>query len=92
MNAPSKNPNAHLAAPVRFSPGVEQPAAGEAATISGLIKTMRFIAERTFADGARFVRFMPSVTGSSKGISRSTRDFQVNLLRDFLPSPDAIRW
>jgi hypothetical protein len=56
MNAASKNPNDHLAAPVRFSREVEQPVGDEAATTTGLIKTMRYIAERTFADGGHAIR------------------------------------
>jgi len=56
MNASSKFSNSHIEAPVRFSPSVERPVIDEAATIKGLIATMRYIAERTFSDGGHAIR------------------------------------
>jgi hypothetical protein len=56
MNASSKFSNSHIEAPVRFTPDVERRVADEAATITGLIATMRYIAERTFADGGHAIR------------------------------------
>lgn len=56
MDAPSKDQNDHLDAPVRFDPSVERVAADEAATTQGLIATMRYISERTFADGGHAIR------------------------------------
>lgn len=56
--------------PVRFSESVEQPAADEAETIQGLIATMRYINERTFADGARDQKCAPSLMGFYKVIWR----------------------
>jgi hypothetical protein len=55
MNAPSKHSNGQVA-PVRFSPGVERPAADEASTTTGLIAAMRYIGEKTFADGGHAIR------------------------------------
>ncbi|WP_375786987.1 catalase family protein [Bradyrhizobium sp. Pha-3] len=56
MNAPSKCGNQHLGVPVRFSPAVERPDVDEAATTRGLIAAMRYIGEKTFADGGRAIR------------------------------------
>jgi hypothetical protein len=56
MNAPSKYPDNHVGAPVRFSAGVERLEADEAETTRGLIATMRYIGERTYGDGGHAVR------------------------------------
>jgi len=56
MDAPPKDQNDHPAAPVRFDPSVERLDADEAATTQGLIATMRYISERTFADGGHAIR------------------------------------
>jgi hypothetical protein len=56
MNASSKHLNDRVVPPIRFSPGAEQPVAGEPATIAGLIASMRYIAERTFANGRHAIR------------------------------------
>ena len=56
MNSSSKISNRHIEAPIRFSPGVERAVVDEAATITGLIATMRYIAEKTFADGGHAIR------------------------------------
>jgi hypothetical protein len=54
-----------LQAPVRFSPSVERPEADEAETIQGLMATMRYINEKTLADGGHAIR---SVHAKSHGI------------------------
>ena len=93
MNAPSKSLNDQFVAPIRFEPDVERPVVDEAATITGLIATMRYIAEKTFADGGHAIALsMPSPTAFSRGILRSTRDFQASLLRDCLQNPETTRW
>jgi len=56
MNASSKISNSLIEAPVRFSPDVERPVVDEAATVTGLIGTMRYISDRTFADGGHAIR------------------------------------
>jgi len=56
MNAPSKLPMHRIGAPVRFSPAVERPEVDEATTIQSLIATMRYIGEKTFADGGHAIR------------------------------------
>jgi hypothetical protein len=52
-------------APVRFSPGVEQPEADEADTTQGLLETMRYINEKTLADRGHAIR---SVHAKSHGL------------------------
>jgi hypothetical protein len=54
-----------LQAPVRFSPSVERPEADEVETIQGLMATMRYINEKTLADGGHAIR---SVHAKSHGI------------------------
>jgi hypothetical protein len=54
-----------LEAPVRFSPSVERLEADEAETIRGLITTLRYINEKTLADGGHAIR---SVHAKSHGI------------------------
>src|SRR5260370_11305102 len=56
MSLPSTIMNVQLEAPVRFSPSVERPDADEAKTTQGLIATMRYINEKTFADGGHTLR------------------------------------
>ena len=48
--------NKQLTSPVRFSPSVERPAGDEAKTTQGLIATMRYINEKTLADGGHAIR------------------------------------
>jgi hypothetical protein len=43
--------NNQLTAPIRFSPSLERPDVNEAETTQGLIATMRYITEKTLADG-----------------------------------------
>jgi hypothetical protein len=54
-----------LRAPVRYGPGVEQPEADEAETTQGLLETMRYINEKTLADGGHAIR---SVHAKSHGL------------------------
>src|SRR5450432_2342162 len=48
--------NVQLEAPVRFGPSVERPDADEAKTTQALIATLRYINEKTFADGGHAIR------------------------------------
>jgi hypothetical protein len=57
--------NNQLRPPLRFSPSVERPDADEAETIQGLIATMWYINEKTFADGGHAIR---SVHAKTHGI------------------------
>ncbi|OSI50026.1 catalase family protein [Bradyrhizobium canariense] len=65
MNAPLIFPRKATDAPIRFSPSVERLDPDEAATIEGLIATMRYVNERTFADGRHAIR---SVHAKTQGI------------------------
>ena len=65
MNAPLSFTSKQLGVPVRFSPSVERPEPDEAKTIQGLIAAMRYVNEKTFADGGRAIR---SVHAKSHGI------------------------
>src|SRR6266481_166177 len=59
ISLPSTIMNVQLEAPVRFSPSVERPDADEAKTTQALIATMRYINEKTFADGGHALRSVP---------------------------------
>jgi hypothetical protein len=65
MNAPSILPSKQLSSPVPFSPSIEQVEPDEAESINGLIATMRYVNEKTFADGGHAIR---SVHAKSHGI------------------------
>jgi hypothetical protein len=54
-----------VSVPVRFTPSVERPEPDEAETIQGLIATMRYINEKTLADGGHAIR---SVHAKSHGL------------------------
>jgi hypothetical protein len=56
MNASSKYLNDYVVVPVRFDPAVERLEVDEATTAQGLIASMRYIGERTFADGGHAIR------------------------------------
>ena len=57
--------NNQLRTPVRFSPSVERLGADEAKTTQGLIATIRYITDKTFADGGHAIR---GVHAKSHGI------------------------
>jgi hypothetical protein len=57
--------NNQLRAPVRFSPSVERLGADEAKTTQDLIATIRYITDKTFADGGHAIR---GVHAKSHGI------------------------
>ena len=80
MNAPSKDPKDRPVAPIRFSPGVERPVVDEAATITGLIASMRYIAETTFADGGHAIR---PVHAKSHGILEGYLEVDAGLPSEF---------
>lgn len=65
MNQAAKILDPHFEIPVRFSPAVERPEPDEAETIQDLILTMRYINEKTLADGGHAIR---SVHAKSHGI------------------------
>jgi hypothetical protein len=76
MNAPTKFPVKQLGGPVRFSPSMERLDADEAKTIQGLIATMRYINEKTFADGGHAIR---SVHAKTHGILEGRLEVNADL-------------
>jgi hypothetical protein len=68
-----------LQAPVRFSPSVEWPEADEAETVQGLMATMRYINEKTLADGGHAIR---SVHAKSHGILQGYLEVDAGLPSD----------
>ena len=79
MSLPSTIMNVQLEAPVRFSPSVERPDADEAKTTQGLIATMRYINEKTFADGGHALR---SVHAKTHGILQGYLEVDTDLPDD----------
>ena len=71
--------NVQLEAPVRFSPSVERPDADEAKTTEGLIATLRYINEKTFADGGHAIR---SVHAKTHGILQGYLEVDTGLRGD----------
>jgi hypothetical protein len=65
MNQAAKIPDLQFKIPVRFNPAVERPEPDEAETIRGLISTMRYVNEKTLADGGHAIR---SVHAKSHGL------------------------
>ena len=76
MNAPLILTSKQLGAPVRFSPSVERPEPDEAKTIQGLIAAMRYVNEKTLADGRRAIR---SVHAKTQGILEGCLEVDADL-------------
>jgi hypothetical protein len=79
MSLPSTISSVQRQAPVRFSPSVERPDADEAETTRALIATMRYINERTWADGGHAIR---SVHAKTHGILQGYLDVDADLPDD----------
>jgi Catalase len=79
MSFPSTVMNVQLEAPVRFSPSVERPDADEAKTTEALIATLRYINEKTFADGGHAIR---SVHAKTHGILQGYLEVDAGLTHD----------
>jgi hypothetical protein len=79
MSFPSIVMNVQLEAPVRFSPSVERPDADEAKTTEALIATLRYINEKTFADGGHAIR---SVHAKTHGILQGYLEVDAGLPHD----------
>ena len=71
--------NHPLSVPIRFSPSVEQPEPDEAETTQGLIATMRYINEKTLADGGHAIR---SVHAKSHGLLQGYMEVDAGLPGD----------
>ena len=79
MNLPLNLKNIRLEPPVRFSPSVERLGADEAETTQALIATMRYINEKTFADGGHALR---SVHAKTHGILEGYLEVDTDLPGD----------
>ena len=79
MSLPSTISSVQRQAPVRFSPSVERPDADEAETTRALIATMRYINEKTWADGGHAIR---SVHAKTHGILQGYLDVDADLPDD----------
>lgn len=79
MKSPSTLMSNQPLAPIRFSPSVERPGDDEAETIQGLIATMRYINEKTLADGGHAIR---SVHAKTHGILQGDLEVDTNLPAD----------
>jgi hypothetical protein len=71
--------NNQLRTPVRFSPSVERLDAAEAKTTQGLIATIRYITDKTFADGGHAIR---GVHAKSHGILEGYLEVDADLPGD----------
>ncbi len=71
--------NVQLEVPVRFSPSVERPDGDEAKTTQALIATLRYINEKTFADGGHAIR---SVHAKTHGILQGYLEVDTDLPSD----------
>jgi hypothetical protein len=71
--------NAQLETAVRFSPSVEWPDADEAKTTQALVATLRYINEKTFADGGHAIR---SVHAKTHGILQGYLEVDAGLPHD----------
>jgi len=88
MNAPSKFPVKQLGGPVRFSPSMERLDADEAKTIQGLIATMRYINEKTYADGGHAIRSVHAKThGILEGCLEVNADLPSDLAQGLFATP-----
>jgi len=88
MNAPSKFPVKQLGGPVRFSPSMERLDADEAKTIQGVIATMRYINEKTFADGGHAIRSVHAKThGILEGCLEVNADLPSDLAQGLFETP-----
>lgn len=79
MSFPSTVMNVQLEAPVRFSPSVERPDADEAKTTEALIATLRYINEKTFAEGGHAIG---SVHAKTHGILQGYLEVDAGLPHD----------
>ena len=70
MNAPLFQTNERFGVPVRFSESVERVEPDEAATIQGLIAAMRYVNEKTLADGGRRFNSLPQCIRTTQDRTR----------------------
>jgi hypothetical protein len=88
MKAPSIFKTERLGVPVRFSPSVERLEPDEAKTIQGLIATMRYVNEKTFADGGHAIRSVHAKTqGILEGYLEVDKDLPFELAQGLFAKP-----
>jgi hypothetical protein len=88
MNAPLILTSKQLGAPVRFSPSVERPEPDEAKTIQGLIAAMRYVNEKTLADGRHAIRSVHAKTqGILEGYLEVDADLPFELAQGLFATP-----
>jgi hypothetical protein len=88
MNAPLILTSKQLGAPVRFSPSVERPEPDAAKTIQGLIAAMRYVNEKTFADGGHAIRSVHAKTqGILEGYLEVDADLPFELAQGLFATP-----
>ncbi len=76
MNAPAILFGKRFPTPIPFSPSVERLEPDEAATIDGLIATMRYVNEKTYADSGHAIR---SVHAKTHGLLEGYLEVDANL-------------
>src|SRR3954469_22510464 len=76
MKRTSISPERQGPSPVRYTASVERIEPNEAETIDGLIATMRYVNEKTFADGGHAIR---SVHAKTQGILEGCLEVDANL-------------
>jgi hypothetical protein len=88
MNAPLMFPRKPADAPIRFNPSVERLDPDEAVTIKGLIATMRYVNEKTFADGGHAIRSVHAKTqGILEGYLQVDADLPIELAQGLFAKP-----
>ena len=88
MNAPFNSNVAHIGVPVRFSPSLEKPEPNEAETIQGLIRAMRYVNEKTLADGGHAIRSVHAKTqGILEGYLEVDADLPFELAQGLFAAP-----
>jgi hypothetical protein len=88
MNSPSKIIRKQSCAPVRFSTSLETVAANEPQTIQGLIAAMRYVNEKTFADGGCAIRSVHAKTqGILTGYLEVDADLPLELAQGMFAAP-----
>jgi hypothetical protein len=88
MNAPSILPSKQVPSPIPFSPAVERIEPDEAESINGLIATMRYVNEKTFADGGHAIRSVHAKShGILEGYLEVTADLPFELAQGLFATP-----
>jgi len=88
MKHESKIASGERNAPVRFGPLVERLELDEAKTVQGLIAAMRYVNEKTFADGGHAIRSVHAKThGILEGFLEVDADLPYELAQGLFATP-----